>query len=148
MTLLIATSWIIHEPTDGWLSQHQLGFLFHFKNVCFQENFVCGTTSYIVFVDFSRLCSLHERFFCNKTLFCRWQLTSYIAFDFLWFFFILGTFVCNWTLFCRCRLTWDITSCITCFCFRCVGLGLLTVQINSRVFPKSQLGCLNLLLNA
>jgi len=28
MTLLIATSWIIHEPTDGWLSQHQLGFLF------------------------------------------------------------------------------------------------------------------------
>jgi len=22
MTLLIATSWIIHEPTDGWLSQH------------------------------------------------------------------------------------------------------------------------------
>ena len=29
--LLIATSWIIHEPTDGWPSQHQLGFLYNYN---------------------------------------------------------------------------------------------------------------------
>jgi len=43
--------------------------LFHFRNVCFQENFVRDTTSYIVFVNFSRLFSLQERFFVTEHYF-------------------------------------------------------------------------------